>query len=107
MQATDEGRDIRIRLTDIGRGNEVYANLEGTGNGLHDLGLGGGSDSGDGKTDVDGRSDTLEEELGLQEDLSVGDGNDVGTEKRNEGGTNQRRRTLATEESAESRTHGM
>jgi hypothetical protein len=57
-------------------------NLEGTGNGLHDLGLGSGSDSGDGKTDVDSRSDTLEEELSLQEDLSVGDGNDVGAEGR-------------------------
>lgn len=52
--------------------------LQGTGDGLHDLGLGGGTDSGDGKTDVDGRSDTLEEELGLQEDLSVGNGNNVG-----------------------------
>lgn len=52
--------------------------LQGTGDGLHDLGLGGGTDSRDGKTDVDSGSDTLEEQFGFQEDLSVGDGNDVG-----------------------------
>jgi hypothetical protein len=33
--------------------------LQGTGDGLHDLGLGGGTDSGDGKTDVDSGSNTL------------------------------------------------
>jgi hypothetical protein len=52
--------------------------LQGTGNRLHEFGLGGGTDSRDGETDVDCWSDTLEEELGLQEDLSVGDRNDVG-----------------------------
>ena len=52
--------------------------LERTGDRLHELGLGGGTDSGDGKTDVDSGSDTLEEELSLQEDLSVGNGDDVG-----------------------------
>lgn len=56
--------------------------LEGSGNGLHDLGLGSRSDSGDGKTDVNSRSDSLEEKLSLQEDLSVSDGNDVGAENR-------------------------
>lgn len=52
--------------------------LEGTSDGLHDLGLGGRSDTRDGKSDVDSRANTLEEELGLEEDLSVGDGDDVG-----------------------------
>ena len=52
--------------------------LQGTGDRLHEFGLGGGTDSRDGKTDVDCWSDTLEEELGFQEDLSVGNGNDVG-----------------------------
>jgi len=37
-----------------------------------------GTDTGHGKTDVNGWSDTLVEELGLQEDLSVSDGNNVG-----------------------------
>jgi hypothetical protein len=57
--------------------------LQRTSDGLHNLGLGSGTDTRHGKTDVDSRSDTLEEELGLQEDLTVGDGNDVG---RNVGG---------------------
>jgi hypothetical protein len=35
------------------------------------LGLGSRSDTGDGESDVDGRSDSLEEELGLEEDLSI------------------------------------
>jgi hypothetical protein len=35
------------------------------------LGLGGGTDTRDRKTDVDSRTDTLEEELGLEEDLAV------------------------------------
>jgi hypothetical protein len=52
--------------------------LEGTSDLLHGLELSSGTDTGHGKTDVDGWSDTLVEELGLQEDLSVGDGNDVG-----------------------------
>jgi len=43
--------------------------LEGTSDGLVDLGLGGRSDTGDGKTDVDGWSDTLEEEFGFEENL--------------------------------------
>ena len=45
--------------------------LEGSSDGLHDLGLGSRSDSGDGKSDVNRRSDSLEEELGLQEDCRV------------------------------------
>ena len=39
--------------------------------------LGSRTDTRDGKTDVDGGTDTTEEELGLQEDLTVGDGNDL------------------------------
>ena len=45
---------------------------------LHGLELGGGADTRHRETDVDGRADTLVEELSLQEDLAVGDGNDVG-----------------------------
>jgi len=52
--------------------------LEGTGKHLHGLDLSGGSDSGDGETDVNGWADTLVEELSLEEDLSVGNGNNVG-----------------------------
>lgn len=52
--------------------------LERTGNLLHRLELGGGTDARDGKTNVDGGTDTLVEQLGLQEDLTVGNGNDVG-----------------------------
>jgi len=52
--------------------------LEGTSNLLHGLSLGSGNDTGDGKTDVNSGTDTLEEEFGFQEDLTVSDGNDVG-----------------------------
>ena len=48
---------------------------------LYYLRLGGRSDTGDGETDVDGRTNTTEEELGLQEDLTIRDGNDL---KKNE-----------------------
>jgi hypothetical protein len=70
----ETGRSIEIR-TELGESGDITVlrevELEGTGDGLHDLGLGGGSDTGDGKTDVDSRSDTLEEEFGFQEDLSI------------------------------------
>jgi hypothetical protein len=52
--------------------------LEGTGNLLHGLELSGGTDTRHGKTDVDGGTNTLVEELSLQEDLTVGNGDDVG-----------------------------
>ena len=52
--------------------------LKGTGDLLHGLDLGGRSDTGHGQTDVNGRSDTLMEELGLEEDLTVGNGDNVG-----------------------------
>lgn len=52
--------------------------LQGTGDLLHGLDLGSGTDTGDGQTDVNGGTDTLVEQLRLQEDLTVGNGNDVG-----------------------------
>ena len=39
--------------------------------------LGSRTDTRDGKTDVDGGTDTTEEQLSLQEDLTVGDGDDL------------------------------
>jgi hypothetical protein len=51
--------------------------LHGSRNLLHGLDLSGGSDSGYGKTDVNGWSDTFVEELCLQEDLSISDRNNV------------------------------
>ena len=75
--------------------------LEGTGKLLHDLTvmtsdqhhsklstnlrLGSGTDTGHGETDVDGGTDTTEEELSLQEDLTVGDRNDLDHNKVNPG----------------------
>jgi hypothetical protein len=52
--------------------------LEGTSNLLHGLGLGSGTDTRDGKTDVNSGTNTLEEKFGFQEDLTVSNGNDVG-----------------------------
>merc|ERR1719341_996162 len=52
--------------------------LHGTSDLLHGLSLSSRTDTGHGQTDVDGGSDTLVEQLCLQEDLSVSDGNDVG-----------------------------
>ena len=45
---------------------------------FHGLDLSSGSDTRDGKTDVNGGTDTLVKQLSLQEDLTIGDGNDVG-----------------------------
>lgn len=45
---------------------------------LHGLGLGSRSYTGYRQTDVDGGTDTLVEELSLQEDLTVSNGNHVG-----------------------------
>jgi len=52
--------------------------LESTSDSLHGLDLSSRSDSGDGKTDVNGRSDTLVEEFSFQENLSISNGNNVG-----------------------------
>jgi len=61
--------------TELGESSNITVlsevELEGTRNSLHDLGLSGGSYTGDGKSDVDSRSNTLEEEFGFQEDLSI------------------------------------
>ena len=46
------------------------------------LDLGGATDPGDRDTDVDRRPDTLVEQVGLQEELAVGDGDDVGRDER-------------------------
>lgn len=52
--------------------------LQGTSDLLHGLELCSGTDTRHGQTDVDGWSDTLVEELSLQEDLAVGDRDDIG-----------------------------
>mmetsp|Transcript_583 Transcript_583/g.947 ORF Transcript_583/g.947 Transcript_583/m.947 type:complete len:334 (-) Transcript_583:939-1940(-) len=52
--------------------------LQGTGDLLHGLNLGGGADTGHGETDIDGGADTLMEELSLEEDLTIGNGDDIG-----------------------------
>lgn len=44
---------------------------------LHDLGLRRRADTGHGETDINGRADTTEEQLSLQEDLTVGDRDDL------------------------------
>jgi hypothetical protein len=68
--------------TELGEGGDLTVlgqeELEGTSDLLHGLELSGGADTRHRETDVDGRADTLVEELSLQEDLSIGDGNDVG-----------------------------
>ena len=52
--------------------------LEGTSKLLHGLDLDGGSDAGNGETDIDCGTDTLMEELSLEEDLTVSDGDHIG-----------------------------
>ena len=68
--------------TELGEGGDLTVlgklELHGTGNLLHGLDLGGGTDTRHGETDVNGGAHTLVEELGLQEDLAVSDGNNVG-----------------------------
>lgn len=68
--------------TELGEGGNLTVlgqeELEGTSDLLHGLELSGGADTRHRETDVDGRADTLVEELGLQEDLTISDGNDVG-----------------------------
>jgi hypothetical protein len=68
--------------TELGEGGNVSVlselELERTGDLLHGLDLGGGADTGHRETDVDGGTDTLVEELSLQEDLAIGNGDDIG-----------------------------
>ena len=67
---------------ELGEGGDLTVlgelELHGAGDLLHGLDLGGGADAGHGETDVDGGADALVEELGLEEDLAVGDGDHVG-----------------------------
>ena len=75
------GGSIKIG-TELGEGGDLTIlgelELEGTGELFHGLNLGGGADTGDGETDVNGWADTLMEQLGLEEDLAVSDGDDIG-----------------------------
>merc|ERR1719402_1281271 len=75
------GGGIKIG-TELGEGSNLTVlgelKLHGTGDLLHGLGLGSGADTGHRETDVDGGSDTLVEQLSLQEDLAVSDGDDIG-----------------------------
>ena len=52
--------------------------FEGTSDLLHGLDLGGGTDTRHRETDVDGWANTLVEEFGFEENLAIGDGDDIG-----------------------------
>ena len=75
------GNSVEIG-TELGESGDLTVlselELEGTGDLLHGLDLSGSSDTGHGKTDIDSWADTLVEKLSLQEDLTVGNGDDVG-----------------------------
>src|SRR5690606_31974633 len=72
---------------ELGEGGELaelgQLTLNLTGDLLHGLDLRGGTDAGDRETNRDGGTHTLVEEVGLEVDLTVRDGNDV---RRNVGG---------------------
>jgi hypothetical protein len=76
----ETGGSIEIG-TELGEGSNFTVlskiKLEGTSKLLHDLGLGSGANTRHRETDVDGGTHTTEEELSLQEDLTVSDGNNV------------------------------
>ena len=75
------GGGIKIG-TELGEGGDLTVlselKLEGTSELLHGLNLGGRSDTGHRETDVNGGADTLMEQLSLEEDLAVRDGDDIG-----------------------------
>ena len=75
------GRGVEIRA-ELGEGSDLSVlgelELQRTGDLLHGLDLGGGADTGHRETDVNGGADTLVEELGLEEDLPVGDRDHIG-----------------------------
>ena len=75
------GGSIEIR-TELSEGSNFSVlgklELERTGYLLHGLDLGGGANTGHRETDVDGGADTLVEKLSLQEDLAIGNGDDIG-----------------------------
>jgi hypothetical protein len=68
--------------TELGEGSNLTVlsqeKLKRTSDLLHGLELGSGTDTGHRETDVDGGADTLVEQLSLQEDLTIGNRNDVG-----------------------------
>jgi len=71
-EETGRGIEIGTELSESGNITVLSeVKLEGTSDGLHDLSLSGRSYTRDGKSDVDSRSYTLEEEFGFQEDLSI------------------------------------
>eukprot|EP00967_Tisochrysis_lutea_P118128 scaffold191599_cov27-Tisochrysis_lutea.AAC.1 len=75
------GGGVEIRA-ELGEGGDLAVlgelELKRAGDLLHRLALGSRADTGHRETDVDGRTDAAVEELGLEEDLAVGDGDDVG-----------------------------
>ena len=74
------GSGIKIR-SELSEGGDLSVlgelKFHGTGDLLHGLNLGSRSDSGYGKTDINGWSDTSVEELSFQEDLSISNGDNV------------------------------
>jgi len=68
--------------TELGKGSDFTVlskeKLKRTSDLLHGLDLSSGTDTRHGKTDVNSGTDTLEEKLSFQENLTVSDGNDVG-----------------------------
>jgi hypothetical protein len=71
--------EIRTELSEGGNFSVLgQLELEGTGDLLHGLDLGGGTDTGHRETDIDGGADTLVEELSLQEDLTISDRDHIG-----------------------------
>ena len=75
------GRGIQI-AAELGKGGQfaelAQLQLQTTGNLLHGPGLGGTTDTAYGNADVQRRANTGIEEIALQENLTVGDGNHVG-----------------------------
>merc|ERR1719468_400394 len=75
------GGSVKVRA-ELGESSDLTVlgqlQLHGTGHLSHRLGLGSGADTGYRQTDVNGGTDTLVEQLSLQEDLSIGNGNDIG-----------------------------
>ena len=75
------GGGIEIRA-ELGESGDLTVlgelELERTGELFHGLNLGGRADTGHGQTDVNGGADTLMEELSLEEDLAISDGDDIG-----------------------------
>jgi hypothetical protein len=79
QQALGRGVEVRAELGE-GRHLAILRELEldRAGDLLHRLGLRGRADAADREADVDRRADALEEQVGLEEDLAVGDRDHVG-----------------------------